>query len=131
MFVSPLEFLTNELEKSSIEPRPAGNIEAPDPQELIDLEVRKGEERGRGRGGDMSIAANIFFACCVLKFNFSLSPQSKFEVLEAEVKEINANKETLKRNLLDLIELQQILIKAQIFFQEVLNHTHARTKIKL
>ena len=41
-----LEFLTNELEKSSIEPRPAGNIEAPDPQELIDLEVRKGEERG-------------------------------------------------------------------------------------
>ena len=47
VFVSPLEFLTNELEKSSIEPRPAGNIEAPDPQELIDLEVRKGEERGR------------------------------------------------------------------------------------
>lgn len=66
MFVSPLEFLTNELEKSSIEPRPAGNIEAPDPQELIDLEVRKGEERGRGRGGDMSVAANIFFVCCVL-----------------------------------------------------------------
>ena len=63
MFVSPLEFLTNELEKSSIEPRPAGNIEAPDPQELIDLEVGKGE--GRGRGGDMSVAA-IFFACCVL-----------------------------------------------------------------
>lgn len=42
------------------------------------------------------------------------------------MKEINANKETLKRNLLDLIELQQILIKAQIFFQEVLNHTHAQ-----
>lgn len=62
----------------------------------------------------------------VVYFNFSLSPQSKFEVLEAEVKEINANKETLKRNLLDLIELQQILFKAQIFFQEVLNHTHAQ-----
>lgn len=30
----------NELEKASIEPRPAGNIEAPDPHELIDLEVR-------------------------------------------------------------------------------------------
>ena len=45
--------------------------------------------------------------------------QSKFEVLEAEVKEINTNKETLKRNRLDLIELQQILLKAQIFFQEV------------
>ena len=68
MFVSPLEFLTNELEKSSIEPRPAGNIEAPDPQELIDLEVRRGggEGEGEGRGGDMSVAANIFFACCVL-----------------------------------------------------------------
>ena len=32
-------FLRNELEKASIEIRPAGNIEAPDPQELIDLEV--------------------------------------------------------------------------------------------
>lgn len=58
--------------------------------------------------------------------------QSKFEVLEAEVKEINTNKETLKRNRLDLIELQQILVKAQIFFQEVIflllissfSHTH-------
>ena len=42
------------------------------------------------------------------------------------MKEINANKETLKRNLLDLIELQQILIKAQIFFQEVLNRMHTQ-----
>ena len=45
--------------------------------------------------------------------------ESKFEVLEAEVKEINANKETLKRNLLDLIELQHILAKTQTFFMEV------------
>ena len=45
--------------------------------------------------------------------------ESKFEVLEAEVKEINANKETLKRNLLDLIELQHILQKTQTFFMEV------------
>ena len=45
--------------------------------------------------------------------------ESKFEVLEAEVKEINANKETLKRNLLDLIELQHILNKTQTFFMEV------------
>ena len=37
-----LEFLTNELEKAHIDPRPAGNIGAPDPQELIDLEVREG-----------------------------------------------------------------------------------------
>ena len=35
-----LRFLSNELEKNDIEPRPAGNIEAPDPQDMIDLEVR-------------------------------------------------------------------------------------------
>ena len=35
------------------------------------------------------------------------------------MKEINANKETLKRNLLDLIELQHILQGTQIFFSEV------------
>ena len=34
-------FLKNELEKAGIHPRPAGNIEAPEPQELIDLEVTK------------------------------------------------------------------------------------------
>ena len=45
--------------------------------------------------------------------------ESKFEVLEAEVKEISANKETLKKNLLDLIELQHILNKAHTFFLEV------------
>lgn len=45
--------------------------------------------------------------------------ESKFEVLESEVKEINTNKETLKKNLLDLIELQHILGKTQGFFQEV------------
>ena len=45
--------------------------------------------------------------------------ESKFEVLEGELKEINANKETLKRNLLDLIELQYILNKAHTFFNEV------------
>ena len=49
----------------------------------------------------------------------SAHTQSKFEVLEAEVKEINSNKVTLKRNLLDLIELQHILQGTQIFFQEV------------
>ena len=39
-----------------------------------------------------------------------------------ELKEINSNKETLKKNLLDLIELQHILKKTQVFFQEV-SHT--------
>ena len=45
--------------------------------------------------------------------------ESKFEVLEGEVKEINANRETLKKNLLDLIELKHILEKTRGFFQEV------------
>lgn len=45
--------------------------------------------------------------------------EGKFDILEREVKEINANKETLKKNLLDLIELQQILYKTQGFFEEV------------
>ena len=52
--------------------------------------------------------------------------ESKFEVLEAEVKEINANKVTLKRNLLDLIELQHILHKTQTFFMEVREFHHLR-----
>ncbi len=50
--------------------------------------------------------------------------ESKFEVLETEVKEINTNKETLKKNLLDLIELQHILDKTQGFFQEVRGRVH-------
>ena len=45
--------------------------------------------------------------------------QSKFEALEVELREVNSNKETLKRNLLDLIELQHILRKTQVFFLEV------------
>ena len=42
------------------------------------------------------------------------------ELLETEVKEINTNQETLKRNLLDLIELKHILIKTQTFFEQVI-----------
>jgi V-type H+-transporting ATPase subunit a len=76
-----LRYLEEEVKKVNIQLTPGGNVQAPDPQDMIDLE-------------------------------------SKFEVLEAEVKEINANKETLKRNLLDLIELQHILQGTQIFFQE-------------
>jgi V-type H+-transporting ATPase subunit a len=76
-----LRFLAAQLDKAGIEARPAGNVEAPDPQTMIDLE-------------------------------------SRFEALEVELKEINTNKETLRRNLLDLIELQHILKKTQVFFQE-------------
>ena len=35
-----LRFLFNQLEKAGIEPRPASNVEAPDSQDMIDLEVR-------------------------------------------------------------------------------------------
>ena len=59
------------------------------------------------------------FQHCTLILSDMIDLESKFEVLEAEVKEINANKETLKRNLLDLIELQHILQKTQTFFMEV------------
>ena len=45
--------------------------------------------------------------------------EGRFEVLEGEVKEINVNKETLKKNLLDLKELQHILHKTQGFLAEV------------
>lgn len=45
--------------------------------------------------------------------------EGRFEVLEREVKEINANKETLKKNLLDLVELRHILYKTRGFLEEV------------
>ena len=41
-----LRFLRSQLEKAGIEIRPAGNVEAPDPQNMIDLEVRSVKEKG-------------------------------------------------------------------------------------
>ena len=41
------------------------------------------------------------------------------------MKEINTNQETLKRNMLDLIELEHILIKTQIFFEQVCSNNLA------
>ena len=75
-------FLSKELENAGIQPVPAGHVDAPDPQDMIDLE-------------------------------------SKFEDLENDVKEINGNTETLKRNLIDLIELRHIINAAQGFFETV------------
>lgn len=43
----------------------------------------------------------------------------KFEKLENELKEVNSNAETLKRNYLELTELKHILKKTQVFFDEV------------
>ena len=44
--------------------------------------------------------------------------QSRFESLEQEAKEINVNKQSLKKNLLDLKELHHILRKTLVFFTE-------------
>ena len=57
--------------------------------------------------------------------------ESKFEVLEEQVKEINTNKETLKKNLLDLIELRHILEKTQGFFQEVRRQCYFSPMVQL
>jgi len=35
------------------------------------------------------------------------------------IKEVGANEETLKKNLLELIELRHVLIKAEAFFVDV------------
>ena len=75
-------FLSNELERVGLQPTPVGFVDAPDPQDMIDLE-------------------------------------SRFEELENEVKEINTNTETLKRNMLDLVELRHIINRAQGFFEAV------------
>ena len=46
--LSVLGFLATELRKAGIEPRPAGNVEAPDPQKMIDLEVGPSSPEGWG-----------------------------------------------------------------------------------
>lgn len=45
--------------------------------------------------------------------------QATFEKLENELKEVNANAVTLKRNFLELTELKYVLQSSQIFFAEV------------
>lgn len=49
-----------------------------------------------------------------------LSPsQATFEKLENELREVNANAETLKKNSLELTELKHVLSITQLFFDEV------------
>ena len=45
--------------------------------------------------------------------------QATFEKLENELREVNQNAEALKRNYLELTELKHILRKTQVFFDEV------------
>ncbi|XP_060600328.1 V-type proton ATPase 116 kDa subunit a 1-like isoform X2 [Ruditapes philippinarum] len=44
--------------------------------------------------------------------------EATFEKIESELREVNTNAEALKRNFLELTELQQVLIKTQTFFRE-------------
>eukprot|EP00118_Oscarella_pearsei_P024819 m.306871 g.306871 ORF g.306871 m.306871 type:complete len:850 (+) comp41660_c0_seq1:92-2641(+) len=48
--------------------------------------------------------------------------ENKFEQLETEMKEINANEERLRRNFLELMELKQILSKTSSIFDETGAH---------
>lgn len=45
--------------------------------------------------------------------------QATFEKLENELREVNANAETLKKNFLELTELKYVLAITQLFFEEV------------
>jgi len=54
---------------------------------------------------------------CWTLFRFWL--QATFEKLENELREVNMNAETLKRNFLELTELKHILRMTQAFFDEV------------
>ena len=45
--------------------------------------------------------------------------QSQLELLELGIKEIGANEETLKKNLLELIEMRHVLTKTEAFFVDV------------
>ncbi|XP_065882677.1 V-type proton ATPase 116 kDa subunit a 1-like isoform X2 [Dysidea avara] len=45
--------------------------------------------------------------------------KSQLELFEVGIKEISANEETLKKNLLELIELRHVLTKAETFFVDV------------
>ncbi|XP_024220329.1 V-type proton ATPase 116 kDa subunit a isoform X4 [Bombus vosnesenskii] len=49
--------------------------------------------------------------------------EATFEKLENELREVNQNAETLKRNFLELTELKHILRKTQVFFDEHLYTT--------
>ena len=47
--------------------------------------------------------------------------QAQLEKLDNEMREVNTNSETLRRNQSDLIELKHILTKTQTFYEEVHN----------
>lgn len=96
-----LRYLEKEIKKDDIPMLDTGeNPEAPQPREMIDLEV-----------GWVNYPLKIFQKNCIFK--------ATFEKLENELREVNQNAEALKRNFLELTELKQILRKTQVFFDEV------------
>lgn len=49
-----------------------------------------------------------------------LKKKSALDQLEHDLLEVNSNKDALKKNYLELIELRHILFKAAHFFEEVI-----------
>lgn len=98
-----LRYLEKEIKKDGIPMLDTGeNPEAPQPREMIDLEVK-----------------SFFVLSSDKDFILLLTLQATFEKLENELREVNQNAEALKRNFLELTELKQILRKTQVFFDEV------------
>ena len=56
------------------------------------------------------------YVCTTL---YLLFMQSQLELLEVGIREVSANEETLKKNLLELIEMRHVLTKAEAFFVDV------------
>lgn len=58
---------------------------------------------------------------CLLIVHIMFYIQYEVKALEQELKEINSNHATLKRNLTELLEIHALLGVIQDFFQEVKN----------
>ncbi|XP_076652341.1 V-type ATPase subunit a family protein Vha100-1 isoform X3 [Halictus rubicundus] len=57
--------------------------------------------------------------------------EATFEKLENELREVNQNAETLKRNFLELTELKHILRKTQVFFDEMADPSREEEQVTL
>ncbi|XP_026468018.1 V-type proton ATPase 116 kDa subunit a isoform X3 [Ctenocephalides felis] len=57
--------------------------------------------------------------------------EATFEKLENELREVNRNAETLKRNFLELTELKHILRKTQVFFDEMADPSREEEQVNL
>lgn len=103
--------MEREIKKDSIPMLDTGeNPDAPQPKEMIDLEVS-------GKKVRIHTLSNRYIWWI---FHYSpMSSQATFEKLENELHEVNQNEEMLKKNFSELTELKHILRKTQQFFEEV------------